>query len=358
MMKRRHTYENIVKTASTSNSNRSMVSNTATDRENPVSFLQTTATNSSTSSRKGYENVILGSPLGFTSLPMSQDSKPLSYRGRVASYTSTSSSEPYSPTPPIPDRNYEEADVLTLSPGTHALSNEAHIQNSENGGDKSMRSRKDSLDCLKEPLEHEVAAMGGEYALVNRTVKQQRQLEKVKANAVVEVDSVVSSSSPSSPPTLPLRAQQRMGSMSDQPEGRMRDQPKGRISEEGGVSTQNTSEGGVTDVTTGKERKLGNNVVLDMGDNHTPSPTKDPSETSTTYPVVRLDPVNGKLGVEDEEAPRSISPQPYEVASPCRVETPDQNPITSHPDPHYEEIEGAAEESGKIDLAFSVSGLQ
>lgn len=263
----------------------------------------------STSRKKGYENVILPELLSPTSPvpqyeeiegPQQQPAVPGSTRGRMASITSSNLSEPFSPSPPLPDRKYLDTDIIQ-SP-TPELAEES----SSSGG---VASRKDSTNSLHRAPMHQISDMGNEYAIVHR---------KQDEVGVVEVG-VIAEEIP--PPSLPLRAHLRMSSREN-------------------LLAESAGEGGGANVGPTVSEPV-QYADLGMDSHHTLSP-KEGYQT-VAYSIVKLDPQTRKMEIKEGGNLYPLSPQPYEVASPTPVSTPHHELNT---DPHYEEIESKDEMSG------------
>lgn len=280
------------------------------------------------STKKGYENVVFGEARNAAGSPAPpryeeiegsykeeiQSSLPGPGRGRMASLTSSTLSEPLSPSPPLPDRKYSDTDLLTspqpdLQNSRYTPPDSAPSLTTTPPSPAEERARKNSLQHA--PM-HQLSDKGQEYAIIQRgrpqkqQQQQQQQGEKGREGGVAE------------PPALPLRAHQRMSSREDLLTDTL---DSANVAPEIGVVSE----------------------CAELGD-HAPC-AKQGYQSTTAYSVVQLDPDSGKMVVkEDEERPRSLSPQPYEVASPTPGATPHHELNTG---PHYEEIESKDDMSGE-----------
>lgn len=347
---RRHTYENNMMKQGSSGSMKSIPSpglQKVTQQWSPgqqdgggqpLSGVGPAGIQISTSTKRGYENVSLLDPQSSKSqlplyeeiedvtaptTPQSQFPRPLpssqgrssseavgrgrmaslpsngeaTSRGRMASLTSSScSSDPTSPSPPMPDRKYLESDAIA-SPDAQ---DSRYTPPPELGA-----SRRDSSNSR--PPQHQLSAMGNEYAVINTRYRQKKH-QKQQVGVVAEEKDL---------PSLPLRAHQRMSSREDL------------------LLDAAEEEGGVVTVASGHEDG-GDSIVSTSS-----SPTKNLRHDTIAYSVVKLDPMSGRLEVNEDLPPfpadtHSTSPQPYEVASP----TPGSAQAMASPNPLYEEIEG------------------
>lgn len=164
--------------------------------------VKTGSTHISSSTRKGYENVQFCPP---QSSQKSVSSPPPHYedvngttsthdqpssRPRVASLTS-SSSEPLSPSPPLPDRKYSDSDMFSTANKLGRVTTNG--EESENKRRGTLSSQSSASEVVKVP-QHEVSETGCEYAIVER---QARRANDSSAESAVA-------------PKLPLRAHQRI----------------------------------------------------------------------------------------------------------------------------------------------------
>ena len=272
----------------------------------------------SASNKRGYENVVVLTATVPQYEHISSQIVPLQSTPQPP--LPWASSEPLSPSPPLPDRNYLDSDILTPPPDLASPPPGA-------GG-----SRKASTASLQQPPPlHEVSATGNEYAIVNpkHLLKKHEEREREEQ----EVGVAEGQEGVGLVPSLPLRAHQRMSSRED------------LLAEVGGEVSPQPPDGSRTAV---------NYAVLGMKNDHTPSvpPSDAGSNDPIAYSVVKLDPVRGQGEVSEDILPLPTSPQPYEVASPTPTPTPTSagstqfSPTPSKMDPHYEEIEGGSQVSG------------
>ena len=260
------------------------------------SRASTSSVQLSASNKRGYENVVvltatvpqyeqISSQLSPLQSPPPQPTLP---------YT-TNSSQPLSPSPPLPDRNYLDSDLMSPPPG-------------------GMEERKTSTSSLQQPPPlHEVSSTGKEYAIIHPKHLQKKHQERERAKEDQEGGVTPEQEEAEPPPTLPLRAHQRMRSREN------------LLAEEGGVVSPQPPEASKTSMKT----------------DHTPN------DGPIAYSVVKLDAVSGRGEVSEEDL---VSPQPYEVASPTPLSSSSAHPYpapSSSTDPHYEEIEGASQDEGE-----------
>ncbi len=329
-MVRRHTYENMVKPLSPSNEPHPPLlarSNSEHELASPQTPPQTPpslaiAAKVTPSRKKGYENVVWGQSL--KPMPVSD---PPSCDSHVTSTDASLS-------PPLPNRKYLETD-LPFSPTPQQDSDNIDddiISSSVPPGEATpTHGGREGLNG--ESPQHEVSALGNEYAVVDH-IHHKKMIEEVGMNEEAW--------SPEAPPTCPLRAYQRMNSRED-------------------LVTEN--ERGVVSLDPKGQGRPSNYAVLDMTDGgETPSPSNEAHQPTIAYAIVKLDSTQEGWSERDELRPRPLSPRPYEVASPTGNKTnhvitspsspspSSQAPPAPQTDPHYEEIqEDSPEISGESD---------
>ena len=248
---------------------------------------------------------------------------PLYGRGRISSAGSTIS-EPFSPSPALPDRKYSDSDLMSPSPGLpegaqcYTPPGSAALVPPE--AEEGLGSRKMSVESHHHVPLHQISETGSEYAIVSRN-------HNLKKRQSTEEGAGVGVGSGMPPPIRPLRARERM-SRENLVAAASAD--TGTLSEEVGVAEEGSA---VSDKVAAQ------------------APKQAYQQHQIAYSIVKLDSVTGKSEVTEEEVSQvtlPTSPQPYEVASPTTSTSALQGclPLTGGgpvAEPHYEEIESGKE---------------